>query len=102
MISGGGPAAILNGGREQTAPFLWQRYLCCWAIAIPLLVIDVVWLRLSGCSVQAGGVLRVARAMGLLPCFAVGLIGVAKIPRYARLTRTFRYMEVARTLAWMM
>src|SRR5258706_14466758 len=64
-------------------------------------MVDVAWLNVSGFSVQADGIARTGKAIGLLSCIAVGFGGIAKIPRYKLATNKLRYAEIACTLAWL-
>jgi hypothetical protein len=86
--------------RGQPFQFLWKRYLGGWVIVVLFLIIDIAWLYLSGRSVQADGIVRVAKIIGLLSSMALGLCGIAKVPRYTLAAKKLRYMKVACTLAW--
>jgi hypothetical protein len=88
--------------RGQTSRLLGKRYLCGWAVVALFLVIDVAWLYLSGCSVQADGIVPAVKAIGALSCIAVGFGCMAKIPRYKLATKKLRYAEIACTAAWLM
>jgi PAP2 superfamily len=92
---------LVDGGRGQPSQFLRKRYLGGWLIVALFLMADFAWLYFGGYSVKADDIVRGAKAIGILSCIAVGLGGMAKIPRYKLATKRLRYAEIAWALAWL-
>lgn len=79
-----------------------MRYLFGWVIASLIFAFDVLWLHLTGYSVEVHGIISSARVFAFLACVAGGLVGLAQIPRYRLATKKLRYAELAYTIAWML
>lgn len=101
MIETVAQSNFIDECRGRPSRFLRKRYLGGWLVVALFLMVDFAWLYFGGYSVRADDIVQGAKAIGLLSCIAVGLAGLAKIPRYRLATQRLRYAEFAWALAWL-
>ncbi|WP_429284235.1 phosphatase PAP2 family protein [Paraburkholderia sp. GAS41] len=76
------------------------RYLCGWLIVVAVILVDTIWLRLAGYSVQMGGLVVAGKVAGILVSTSLLLRMLRAIPRYESVTVRFRYAETSDVAAW--
>ncbi len=86
----------------QAPPFISNEYGFAWLAVLIALLIDGCWLSISGCSVQADGIVKLLKAAALIACIIAGLHAVSRIPRYKALSEKLGYRDVMNTAKWLL
>lgn len=86
--------------KSRHARTLFTRFLFAWLVVGAVAVTDHMWVSIGGFTVSGGLILAASTIAVNLLCIAGVLLGIARFTRYDRMTKLFRFREVAHTMAW--